>query len=162
MASNRPSIAPGEHANSALRAAKNAQQRTPYFDAQRGNVATVNDTVKHVRILVERNRELQSQLVTLTKKVQQQEAECVEVISSTKEKVERDVKEKVEKDVKEQYEVKLAESLQNYEDAKVVVLTYKTQNIRLQSVADHNQTEIANLKAKVQVQYINLLVCVTT
>jgi len=143
MASNRPSIALGEHANPTSRTAKNPQQRMPYFDARRGNVATVDDTIQNVRILIDRNKELQSQLVTLSEKVRQQEVERGKVISETKEKV--------EKDVKEQYELKLAESLQNYEDAKVVVLTYKTQNIRLQSVADHNETEIANLKAKVQV-----------
>ncbi|XP_065918259.1 putative leucine-rich repeat-containing protein DDB_G0290503 isoform X2 [Dysidea avara] len=132
MASNRPSIAPGDHGNSPPRAVNNAQQRMPYYDVGRGYVATADDTVKHVRFVIEKNKELTSLLATLTEKARRLEAERENVITQGVMAAQA----KIEKDAKEHYEGKLAESLQNYEDAK--------------SVADQNETEIANLKERVQ------------
>jgi len=147
MASNRPSIAPGGQPNSPPKAVNNAQQRTPYYDSRRGQVATVDDTVKHVRFVIEKNQELKSLLAALTEKTQQLESEREKVVAETLKAAQM----KTEDDVKEKYEIKLAESLKNYEDAKVVVLTYKTQNIRLQSLAEHNEAEITRLMERVKV-----------
>lgn len=140
MASSHPSNVPGDRDNSASRAANNAQQRTPPFDATRhyqpSYQPTVEGVMRHVNDIAKENARLKESLYTLNSRLEQ--------LIAAKPKKKQDVP-------SDENKGRLSESLQNYEDAKVVVLTYKTKNIRLEATVKKREAEIEKLQAQLKV-----------
>lgn len=106
------------------------QQGAPLYDRQYSAPNTTDNVANKFYSVIDDNVKLQDGIKHITKLSQEK---LVELDRKLREANAEIVKLKAEAD---SYSAKLVEALQNYENAKVVVLTYKTKNIRLQTAAD--------------------------
>ena len=108
------------------------QQRAPIYDKQpveRISPSTNDNVADKFIAVIQDNVKLQGEIKQIQKLSQ-------EKLTETKQKLNEAnlEKEKLKAELKE-YEVKLVSASQDYENAKVVVLTYKTRNIHLEAAA---------------------------
>lgn len=110
------------------------QQGAPFYDKQYvGRVPPgTTDNVTEIRTLVENNKKLQGGITQIAE------------LSKQKLKVANSKIQKLEEQLRD-VELKLVEASQNYENAKVVVLTYKTRNIHLESAANELEVSLSML-----------------
>ena len=108
------------------------QQRALLYDKQpieRISPNTNNNVAEKFRTVIQDNEKLQEEIKQITELSHEKLMETKKKLS--KAKLEN---EKLNAEL-EEYTVKLVNALQDYENAKVVVLTYKTRNIHLEAAA---------------------------
>lgn len=110
--------------------------------------STDNPTMNQLVCIIEDNKKLRDNLKQITElckeKLTKSESSCRELMKEKK-KLEEDIK-----DIKD----KLFEASQNYENAKVVVLTYKTRNIHLESAAE--ELEVCSCQSCASHKYLEV------
>ena len=115
------------------------QQRARLYDGKhvgRGSPNPNDDLKNNLLIVIEKNIKLKDDLNQITEmfreKLKKSNLNVRTLLDGNK-------KLKMQLD---DCEVKLVEAVQNYENAKVVVLTYKTRNIHLETAADELEVSL--------------------
>ncbi len=118
------------------------QQGAPLYDKQyAGRISpnTNDDVANKFCSIIERNKNVQNDIKRITELSQEK---LMDLNSKNRMLTEKNEKLKMEL---EHCEIKLVEASQNYENAKVVVLTYKTRNIHLETAAKELEVNFVTL-----------------